>query len=371
VACPAALPLWNGTQCIGCLPTEFYDLRNLRCIHARNASNVSALNATGKVVVIGQYSLGFLAAQINASVIPIQICPAALPLYNGTDCISCPPGMYYLIETLSCYLPVYSSNVAALNASGRVLQLGNFTLLALEQKIAAQPYPTKPCPAATPFLSGGVCAACPLGHYYDLMTSRCYKPQYATNTTYLNATGHYIQVGNYTLANLVQALTSSPLPSVACPISAPVFNGTHCVYCPPTDYYFLSNFTCYHPAKVSNISALNASHRYVDYGGITLTILNDAILLQTEPVLPCPASAPMYNGSNCVFCPVGTYYLLSNFTCFTPNFATNISAVAATNRYIQFAPNYTLNSISAAISASPLPLQLCPAAAPLWNGSQC
>jgi hypothetical protein len=166
--CPDTLPLWNGSQCIGCLPTEYYDLKSLKCIHARNVSNLTALNATGRVVVVGQYSLAYLANQINSSLIPVQECPAALPFFDGTQCVACPAGQYYLIETLSCYTPLFSSNVSALNASGRVVEVGNYTLANLNQTIAAQVFPTTPCPTATPLLSAGQCIGCALGLYYNL-----------------------------------------------------------------------------------------------------------------------------------------------------------------------------------------------------------
>jgi hypothetical protein len=258
--CPGSAPLFNGSQCIACNSSAYYDLKNLRCIVARQVSNVAVLQSSGRVVSVGQYNIPYLQAQIAASPIPYTVCPPATPFYNGLVCVACPVGTYYLIETLSCYHPVYSSNVNALVASNRVVQANNYTLTALNASIAAQPFPTKPCPAATPFLSGGQCVGCPVGQYYDLMTRLCYKPHKVTNVAYLNASNNYINVGNYTLTALNASIMSSAYPVAACPNSAPVYNGTGCMACPPGTYYILSNFTCYQPQNVSNVTALYGSN---------------------------------------------------------------------------------------------------------------
>ena len=161
----------------------YYDIRTLKCISSLLVSNVTALNATNKSVPTGQYTLANLQKQINAQVLPHKPCPSATPLYNGSQCVACAPNQYYLLETLKCYTPVFSSNVAALSASGAVVQIGGFNLGSLSASIAAQPYPTTPCPAATPFLIGGKCIGCPPGQYYDLKTRSCYKPTFASNLT--------------------------------------------------------------------------------------------------------------------------------------------------------------------------------------------
>ena len=156
-------------------------------------------------------------------------------------------------------------------------------MTALNASIAAQPYPSVPCPAATPFLSRGVCVGCPLGQYYDLMTRQSYQPQKASNVAYLNSSNNYINVGNSTLAALNASIVNNPYPVNACPISAPVFNGTGCFACPSGTYYLLNNFTCYHPQQVSNISALNASNILV-INNITLNYISAIIANNSYPV---------------------------------------------------------------------------------------
>lgn len=43
-------------------------------------------------------------------------------------------------------------------------------------------------------------------------------------------------------------------------------------------------------------------------------------------------------------CPNGTWYMLSNFSCYTPLNVSNVTALAASNRYIQVG-NHTLLSV--------------------------
>ena len=102
-----------------------------------------------------------------------------------------------MLETVSCYSPVFSSNVGALTTSGNIVQIGGFTLGSLQSKISAQPFPTKPCPASTPFLSKGKCIGCPTGHFYNLQARRCYKPKPATNISFLVSSGKFVPVGNH------------------------------------------------------------------------------------------------------------------------------------------------------------------------------
>jgi hypothetical protein len=167
-ACPSSAPLYNGSHCIACNKSYYYDLRSLKCINAQLVSNVNALNATNKTIAFGIYNLSALVSQISALVVPYKPCPASKPLFNGTICKVCPPSEYYNLETLKCYKPLYASNITALNASARLLQVNNWTLINLQAAIAAQPFPTKPCPQATPFLSHGACIACNSPLYYDL-----------------------------------------------------------------------------------------------------------------------------------------------------------------------------------------------------------
>lgn len=64
---------------------------------AHIVSNVAVLKQSGHVVQIGQYSLPFLSAQIAASNVPTQSCPASAPLFNGSQCVGCAGNQYYLI----------------------------------------------------------------------------------------------------------------------------------------------------------------------------------------------------------------------------------------------------------------------------------
>ena len=348
----------------------YYDIRSLKCISARLVSNVSALNATNKTVATGHYTLVNLQKQIKAQVVPTKVCPAATPLFNGSQCVACAPNQYYLIETLKCYTPVYSSNVAALTSSGTVVQVGGFNLNSLSASIAAQPFPTKPCPAATPFLSGGKCIGCPSGQYYDLKARSCYKPTFASNLTQLKVSHVAFPVGNHTLSALNKTITASPYPTVPCPRAAPIFNGSACTFCPPGTYYLLSNLSCFAPLLVSNVSALTATHKVLPYKGASLLTLAASISNITLPKVECNQFFPLFNGTNCVACPNGTYYLLNNKTCYVPQVVSNVVVLNSTKRVLNIG-NATLTNLAANITASPFPVVMCPPSHPLFNGTAC
>lgn len=248
---------------------------------------------------------------------PVTICPAATPFFNGTNCTVCPNGTYYLIETLSCYTPIYSSNVSALNATGRVLQLNNYTLANLNASIAAQPFPTKICPSSAPFLSQGHCINCSIHQWYDLQTRRCYTPLLATNVTELNLSGLYVNMGNYTLSAINASIYADPYPLQPCPRQAPLYNGSACMACPLGSYYLLSNFSCYFPMTVTNISYFYANNNFFDIGNASLFNVATAINASAYPVTACPSSAPLFNGTGCQVCNSSSVYI------FGPNNLTN------------------------------------------------
>ena len=383
--CNSSAPLFNGSSCVACPSAQFYDLRSLKCISAKIVSNVAGLNATNKTVAIGQYTLAFIQSQIKAMVVPVQVCPASKPLFNGSQCVACPPGEYYLLMTLKCYKPLFSSNLSALNSSGRTVQVGNFTLKILSAQVAAQPFPTKPCPAVTPLFSGGKCIGCPSPQYYDLQTRQCYKPKFASNITELALSGKAMPYANHTLTSLNKSITTSPYPTVPCPRAAPLFNGSACTFCPsgtkyllskltcvgcPNGTVLLSNLSCYLPQLVSNTTALNQSKMFVNQGNATLSNIAAKTAALVLPYAHCPSSAPLFNGSNCIKCPSGTYYLLSNLTCYTPQVVTNTALLLKTNKYINIG-NSTLSALNKSVSSSGLPVNACNASAPVFNGTHC
>ena len=165
-------------------------------------------------------------------------------------------------------MPQVVTNVSALNAP-KVIQIGNHTLANLTATIKAQVFPTKPCPSATPLLSQGKCIGCPVSQYYDLQTRTCYKPKFASNVTELLKSGRALPIGNNTLASLNKSIVTSPYPSIPCPRYAPLYNGSACTLCPKGTYYLL-NLTCYTPQLISNVSAINATKKVLNYKGITL-----------------------------------------------------------------------------------------------------
>ena len=265
---------------------------------------------------------------------------------------------------------MFSSNVSALSASGKVVQLGNYTLANLSATIKAQVFPTKPCPASTPLLSGGKCIGCPAGQHYDLKSRTCYKPKFASNVTQLLQSKRAVPVGNHTLGALNSSIVSSPYPSVPCPRAAPLFNGSACTFCPLNSYYLLNNLTCYYPKLISNVTALNATGKVLPFNGVTLQTVMARQKKLVLPVIACPKLFPLFNGTNCVACPNGTYYLLSNDRCYTPKNVSNVDYLLKNKNFINVG-NSTLSSLNATITASKYPVHACSASTPVFNGTNC
>jgi len=270
----------------------------------------------------------------NANGTPVVNCSASQPLFNGTHCMGCPNGTYYMLSNFSCYTPLNVSNVPALAASNRYIQVGNHTLINVETAINASVLPVQACPSSAPLYNGTHCVACNSSQYFNLNNNTCYNPQLASNTSALNATNRYINLGSYTLANLILNISSSPYPSHSCPSTAPLFNGSQCIACANGSYYELRTLRCIVSRFATNVTALNATGRALAYGQYTLAYLQAQINSSTVPITICPAATPFYNGTNCTACPNGTYYLIETLACYTPIYSSNVSALNATHRVV-------------------------------------
>jgi hypothetical protein len=343
-------------------------------------SNITALNATGLVVNIGNATLKNLMANITASKFPVVLCPPKAPLYNGSKCLACPNGTYYLIKNLSCYTPGFVTNITELNMTNTYYNIGNATLTALNASIAASLYPVQSCPSHTPYFNGSVCMACPNGTYYLLgknnlisLNETCMKPVFVTNLTAV-ANASY-GVGNYSLYNVSsrQTVLAATQKIISCPFSAPLAltNGS----CSPcnlsTHYVDLKRLTCNKSVLVSDFAVLKKS-RVIQAGAANMTMFMKSQLKTTNGTPPayCPASKPLYNGRVCIACNATQYYNLVGLTCYNPKNATNVTALALGHHYVHI-QNYTLLNIERMINASKMPLNACPSSAPLFNGSQC
>lgn len=169
--------------------------------------------------------------------------------------------------------------------------------------------------------------ACPPGTYYILSNFTCYHPPHVSNISALNASHAVLSYKNVTLASVAAKIKADPYPVIVCPETLPLFNGTECVYCPNGSFYLLYNNTCYIPQNVSNLTSILNSGNYVNIANYTLVNMNAQIIASKYPVAHCPGNKPLWNGTECIQCPNGTYYLFLNLTCYTPHHATNITAI--------------------------------------------
>ena len=342
----------------------------MKCYTPLFSSNVSALSASGKVVQLGNYTLANLSATIKAQVFPTKPCPASTPLLSGGKCIGCPAGQHYDLKSRTCYKPKFASNVTQLLQSKRAVPVGNHTLGALNSSIVSSPYPSVPCPRAAPLFNGSACTFCPLNSYYLLNNLTCYYPKLISNVSALNATGKVLPFNGVTLQTVMARQKKLVLPVIVCPKLFPLFNGTGCVACPNGTYYLLSNDTCYVPKVVTNVSELAKLHTSVNVGAKTLKALNASISAAKYPVVVCPASHPLYNGTNCIVCKAGQYYNLGTLSCQNPNMVSNIVALKLTNNYL-VTKAYNLSTLQADVNKVPYPVKACPSSAPLFNGTAC
>ena len=234
--------------------------------------------------------------------------------------------------------------------------------------------------------------------YFDIANLTCVTCNGTINTTdyqcihmntlltNLNASNLIVGV-NMTLANYSAFYGTIVGPVAYCPNNKPyAVNGTKCIACNSTTPYFnltdatcvacpqglvydMFTYVCLKGVYISNLAVLNVS-KVIQNSILNLTILEQMQIKNANgtPVVNCSVQAPLYNGTHCIGCPNGTYYMLSNFSCYQPLNVSNVVALAASNRYIEIG-NHTLISVETAINASILPVQVCPSSAPLFNGS--
>ena len=175
---------------------------------------------------------------------------------------------------MTCVQAVKISNYTTL-AGMKVIQNVNATMSVLEsqQIAAANGRPIVYCPSSAPLFNGTHCVACNSSEWYNLNNDTCYVPQLASNTVALSATNRYVNLGSFNLINLANSISASPYPSVPCPSTAPLFDGTGCIACPLHTYYDLKNLKCINSTYVSNVAALNATGKVVSVGQYNLTYL--------------------------------------------------------------------------------------------------
>lgn len=73
---------------------------------------------------------------------------------------------------------------------------------------------------------------------YDLKNLSCILPQLYTNTAALKKL-KFIELDNYTLANIDIASSKIPLPKKPCDEKTPFFTSKGCISCPNNSYYNL------------------------------------------------------------------------------------------------------------------------------------
>jgi hypothetical protein len=214
--------------------------------------------------------------------------------------------------------------------------------------------PVAVCPANRPYAVAGIncvacnttnasyfnmssqsCQGCGAGLYYDSVNRTCTTGINITNTA---ALVNYFGQGSSSLQNVTIALTalSQVRQTFTCPSSAPLAlsNGS-CVQCNGSNYVDLATMTCIPGVTISNFPLLRVS-KVFQLGSANLTYLEAQQRTRANgvPVVYCPLSAPLFTGVQCLGCRLDQYYNLQSMNCYTPLLVSNVSALAASYRYI-------------------------------------
>lgn len=160
-----------------------------------------------------------------------------------------------------------------------------------------------------------------------------------------------------------------------CPSSAPVYNNSKCFPCPSGTFYIYIIGGCYKPKIISNVPALEASTNILVIHNVSLPTIaaRDAQLAATGyTIVTCPPNFPLYDPTKqqCVVCQPGTYYLLSNLTCYVPQTFSNLSALFVAPNTISVGKANLVSLFAHRISFQ-FPVKHCPGNAPMYNGTHC
>ena len=102
IICPAVAPLYNGTNCLACLPGQYYNLGTLNCQNPNLISNIVALKLNGNFLIVTNYNISTLEAAVAKVPYPTKACPSSAPLFNGSTCIACSGGLIYDLYSKKC-----------------------------------------------------------------------------------------------------------------------------------------------------------------------------------------------------------------------------------------------------------------------------
>ena len=298
------------------------------------SSNVQALKALKNVKQTGNATLANIEKQIKATGLPAAPCNETEPLYNGTGCVYCDEYSLYDLEKLACIPPQLYTNTAALKKD-KFIELDNYTLANFEAADNKLPAPKKPCDEKTPLFTAKGCIACPSNSFYNLKTLDCTTAVPVTNVNAIKAANNFLEVDNFTLANISKQISASTLPTNPCEASAPLFNGNSCLAC-NNSLYNLKTSACVNCSLQDHYDnktnkCVPKPHYYPNFANndwvvddaegiqrlINLTVARKNL---TQP-LPCPIATPFFNKNTleCQSCPTNHYYNYDQLVCVVCN----------------------------------------------------
>jgi hypothetical protein len=203
IQCPASMPFLSAGTCIDCFsPTPLFNYSTSLCTTCAvgltfvaernqcvNPNEVYVTNlpaASGQLILPPGTTMTDLQNQQNSlsaskTVVP---CPASTPFFNSINCISCPLGLLFSVQSLMCQAcpnqTVYNTTTSTCtytvyysNLNNRNWTSTNPEAIRQNTNSASTTPGAVPCPDATPFFSGTVCIGCPTGQQFSFDGMKC------------------------------------------------------------------------------------------------------------------------------------------------------------------------------------------------------
>jgi hypothetical protein len=330
VPCDKAKPAFNGKDCYACPESKYYKLKTSECVDGVTVSNVAQLKKAKNVKETDNYTIANIEKQINASVSPTFPCNDSKPFFDGKKCISCDSYSLYDLKGAACIPPQLYTNTTALKTL-KYVEIEKSTISNIDAENAKIPNPKKPCPPESPLYNKTACISCPNGTYYNLQALACTSPVSVTNVDAIKKGNNFLEVDNYTLANIQKLNSQNVLPTVACDASKPLYDGKNCTACPASlynlkssacvnctiqEYYNKTTNKC--TPKPNNYPNLTNSNWIVgDATGVDRVINLTLARKKLNDSRPCPEFTEFFNNNtdDCQSCPNGTFFNYDTFTC--------------------------------------------------------
>lgn len=163
----------------------------------------------------------------------------------------------------------------------------------------------RPCPTATPFFNGQACISCPA--LFDFNTLACVPCPTGTSfdTKSKSCAQNKPNATNLAAGNTIGNVTLGPN-DIPCPTSTPFFDGSNCITCKdPTPLFDVARNQC--GSCLTGTVYDSTANACIKSGANATNVNAIKDYIGPKPIagandVPCPATTPYYDGSNCISC---------------------------------------------------------------------